>query len=190
MLICTSVISKCFIINAPVLSYVIPFWCMGTTRVFLVSNLQLKLRTWLSSFNSEITTDKVVLVPFFLWRRLLGDFHVPSKKKKRLFLTSQGYSELWRCSGMGGGELVLSTEFVNLISHRRKDLRADPPAIFFLNTIEATIHWRSLPRFPLTNIFRLPTLVGNDRGLEHGRKGAKWVREAGGRREKEERQEK
>ena len=48
------------------------------------------------------------------------------REKKRLFLTSQGYSELWRCSGMGGGELVLSTEFVNLISHRKKDLRADP----------------------------------------------------------------
>ena len=126
MLICTSVISKCFIINAPVLSYVIPFWCIGTTRVFLVSNLQLKLKTWLNSFNSEITTDKAVLVPLFPLEATFRWFSRSLEKKKRLFLTSQGYSELWRCSGMGDGELVLSTEFVNLISHRKKDLRADP----------------------------------------------------------------
>ena len=54
-------------------------------------------------------------------------FALPREKKTLLFLISQGYSELWRCRGMGGGgegegegELVLSTEFVNLISHRKK----------------------------------------------------------------------
>ena len=48
-------------------------------------------------------------------------FALPREKKTHLFLISQGYSELWHCRGMGGGgELVLSTEFVNLISHRKK----------------------------------------------------------------------
>ena len=90
------------------------------------------------------------------------------REKKRLFLTSQGYSELWRCSGMGGGELVLSTEFVNLISHRKKDLRADPSS-YILSEYNKCHHpltvysFRSLSQFPLTNIFGLPTLVGKDR---------------------------
>ena len=50
-------------------------------------------------------------------------FALSRKKKHAFFLISQGYLELWRCRGMGGGRgagLVLSTEFVNLISHRKK----------------------------------------------------------------------
>ena len=47
------------------------------------------------------------------------------REKKHAFLISQGYSEIWRRRGFGvgeggGGGLVLSTEIVNLISHRKK----------------------------------------------------------------------
>ena len=52
-------------------------------------------------------------------------FALPREKKNTPFLISQGYSEIWRRRGFGvgeggGGELVLSTEIVNLISHRKK----------------------------------------------------------------------
>ena len=51
-------------------------------------------------------------------------FALPREKKNTPFLISQGYSEIWRRRGFGvgegGEELVLSTEIVNLISHRKK----------------------------------------------------------------------
>ena len=46
----------------------------------------------------------------------------------------------------------------------------------------------SLPRFPLTNIFRLPTFVGKDRGV--GTREKRGERGGGGGREKEQRQKK
>ena len=37
------------------------------------------------SSNSEIISDKAVLVFFFLWRQLLGEFRAPSRKKTAFF---------------------------------------------------------------------------------------------------------
>ena len=75
----------------------------------------------MTSFNSEITTDKAALVLFFFFGRLLGDFHPHSRQKKRLFFAIiaalLGTLALHR---HGRGELISSREFVNLISHRKK----------------------------------------------------------------------
>ena len=95
--------------------------------------------------------------------------------------------------GGGGGELVLWAEFVNLISHRKKDLRADRSSYILSEYNKChrplTVYsLYSLPRFPLTNIFRLPTFVGKDRGV--GTREKRGERGGGGGREKEQRQKK
>ena len=114
---------------------------------------------------------------FFLWRRLLGDFRAPSRKKNTPFLISQGYSEIWRCRGL-------------------KDLRADSSS-YILSEYNKCHHpltvysFRSLPWFPLTNIFtcfRLLTQVGKDSGV--GTREKRGERGGGGGREKVQRQKK
>ena len=72
-------------------------------------------------------------------------FALPREKKKHaLFniarlLGNLALQRFWRGRG-GGGELLLSTEIVNLISHRKKIKELTAPAIFFLNIINSTIH--------------------------------------------------
>ena len=101
-------------------------------------------------------------------------FALPREKKNTPFLISQGYLEIWRCRGL-------------------KDLRADSSS-YILSEYNKCHHpltvysFRSLPRFPFTNIFRLPTLVVKDRGV--GTREKRGERGGGGGREKVQRQKK
>ena len=147
-----------------------------------------------NSSNLEITSDKAVIVFFLLWRQRLGDFSGSFEKKTvtaffnyHKVTQNFGAALIWA----GGVSFICGVDKLDFSSE--KDLRAHP-SCYILSEYNKCHHpltvysFRSLPRFLLTNISRLPTLVRENRGV--GTRENRGERGAGGGREKGERQNK